>query len=71
MDDRRNKESIIVCSCFEVSAGEVHNAIQSGCRNFSDVMLVTQAGTRCKECQAAIVDLLEQHGAVTASPESV
>lgn len=50
----------IVCSCNNVGAGNIENAMEMGCRDLTEICKKTGAGTGCGSCKPAIQRMLEQ-----------
>lgn len=54
------KPDEIICSCFQVTAGMIQEAVNNGATTVAEVQEATNAGTACGAC----VDQIEQ--AITA-----
>jgi nitrite reductase (NADH) large subunit len=51
-------DSAQICSCNNVSKGQVCKAVRSGICNLSDLKKATKAGTGCGGCMALVTDVL-------------
>lgn len=49
----------VVCTCNQVTAGEVRACVSDGCRTVADVACATRATTGCGTCRSAVERLLE------------
>jgi assimilatory nitrate reductase catalytic subunit len=49
----------LVCSCFDVGAGQIAAAVASGCRTVAAVGEALQAGTNCGSCRSEIARILD------------
>lgn len=49
----------LVCSCFDVGAGQIAAAVASGCRTVTAVGEVLQAGTNCGSCRSEIARIID------------
>jgi nitrite reductase (NADH) large subunit len=49
-----------VCSCENVAAGTILEAVASGCSSLDDVAACTRAGTGCGGCAPVVADVLRQ-----------
>ena len=45
-----------VCECFDVTLGELLDAIKAGHNTMEDLMNETDAGTACELCQSCEID---------------
>ena len=45
-----------VCECFDVTLGELLEAIKAGHNTMEDLMDETDAGTACELCQSCSID---------------
>lgn len=53
--------SEIICDCFDVSRGEIVDAIKAkGLKTVDEVGEVTNAGTGCGGCQDKIQEILDE-----------
>jgi ferredoxin-nitrate reductase len=52
----------IVCSCNNVGVGNLENAIQGGCTDFTQLCQKTGAGTGCGSCRPEVRMILENVG---------
>ncbi len=52
------EKGAIVCSCFEVGANQIMDAMQNGARTIEAVGLALNAGTNCGSCRSEIGRLL-------------
>jgi len=43
---------VIVCECVKITAGEILDAIKSGCRDVECIKKKTDAGTACRQCKS-------------------
>ncbi|QNK52807.1 nitrite reductase large subunit [Dermacoccus sp. PAMC28757] len=50
-----------VCSCNNVSAGQIRSAVDDGASNLADVKSCTKAGTSCGSCLPIVKKLFESH----------
>src|SRR5690606_990303 len=48
----------LVCSCSQVGEGNIKEAIQGGCVNFTELCNKTGAGLGCGSCKTEVRDLL-------------
>ncbi|GAA3573814.1 molybdopterin-dependent oxidoreductase [Snuella lapsa] len=48
----------LVCSCSQVGAGNIQQAIDSGCTNFTELCNTTGAGLGCGSCKTEVRELL-------------
>jgi len=48
----------LVCSCSQVGAGNIEEAIKSGCTNFTELCNKTGAGLGCGSCKTEIREIL-------------
>ncbi|VAW47648.1 Nitrite reductase [NAD(P)H] large subunit [hydrothermal vent metagenome] len=51
-------ESAQLCSCYDVSKGDIINAVESGCCTMADIKASTQAGTGCGGCIQLVNNVL-------------
>jgi ferredoxin-nitrate reductase len=51
----------LVCSCNNVGEGNIVEAIESGCRDFSSLCKTTGAGTGCGSCRPEVKALLDKN----------
>lgn len=51
-------ETAQLCSCYDVSKGDIIQAIEAGCCTVSDVKASTQAGTGCGGCVQLVTNVL-------------
>lgn len=49
----------LVCSCSQVGDGNIRDAIQHGCTNFSELCSQTGAGLGCGSCKPEVKTLLD------------
>lgn len=47
MDDQT-----IICECLKVTAGEIREAVKSGCMDVQCISSKTEAGTACRQCRS-------------------
>ena len=53
-------DETLVCSCNNVSAGEIRDVVCSGrCSSLDDVQVLTRAGGGCGSCLSAVAGLVE------------
>ncbi len=50
----------LVCSCSQVGVGNLEEAIQAGCDQFSDLCRKTGAGLGCGSCKSEVRDILHK-----------
>lgn len=50
----------LVCSCSQVGQGNIEEAIQSGCSNFTDLCAQTGAGLGCGSCKSEVREILRK-----------
>ena len=65
------ENDIIICRCERVTAGQIREIIQSGCRDINQIKAVTRAGMGAcggKTCTNLIYTLFKQEG---ISPEEI
>jgi len=51
-------ETAQICSCYDVSKGDIIQAVEAGCCTVSDVKASTQAGTGCGGCVQLVTNVL-------------
>ena len=51
-------ETAQLCSCYDVSKGDIINAVESGCCTMSDIKASTEAGTGCGGCVQLVTSVL-------------
>jgi len=51
-------DSAQICSCENVTKGQIVGAVQSGCQDVSAIKKCTKAGTGCGSCVTLVTDLL-------------
>ena len=51
-------ETAQLCSCFDVSKGDVAAAVEAGCCTMGDIKATTQAGTGCGGCIQLVTNVL-------------
>jgi assimilatory nitrate reductase catalytic subunit len=49
----------LVCSCFEIGAGQIAAAVAGGCRTVAAVGEALQAGTNCGSCRSEIARIID------------
>ncbi len=49
----------LVCSCFDVGAGQIAAAVANGCRTVAAVGEALQAGTNCGSCRSEIARIID------------
>ena len=49
----------LVCSCSQVGAGNIEEAIQNGCTNFTELCNKTGAGLGCGSCKTEVREILQ------------
>ena len=47
-----------ICSCFDVTKGDVSDAVDAGCCTMGDIKAATQAGTGCGGCIQLVTNVL-------------
>ncbi len=52
-------DSAQICSCYDVSKGQVCSAIENGCTNIASLKSSTQAATGCGGCAALLKSVLD------------
>lgn len=52
-------ESAQICSCYDVSKGDIQGAVQGGCCSMGDIKESTQAATGCGGCAALVKQVLD------------
>jgi nitrite reductase (NADH) large subunit len=52
-------DSASICSCFDVTKGDIKQAIEAGCTTMSDLKTSTKASTGCGGCSALAKQVLE------------
>ncbi|GAA1953537.1 nitrite reductase large subunit NirB [Nocardioides panacihumi] len=50
-----------VCSCNDVSKGEIEAAVDAGCETAADVTRTTKAGSTCGSCKVQVKKIVEDH----------
>ncbi|BBP43736.1 nitrite reductase large subunit NirB [Thiosulfativibrio zosterae] len=51
-------ETAQICSCYDVSKGEIATAVKGGCCTLSDIKATTQAGTGCGGCVQLVTSVM-------------
>lgn len=51
-------ETAQLCSCYDVSKGDIAQAVEGGCCTMSDIKASTQAGTGCGGCVQLVTSVL-------------
>lgn len=51
-------ETAQLCSCYDVSKGDIINAVEGGCCTMADVKATTEAGTGCGGCIQLVTSVL-------------
>ncbi len=51
-------DSAQLCSCYDVSKGDIINAVESGCCTMADIKATTEAGTGCGGCIQLVNNVL-------------
>ena len=51
----------IICSCMDVTVGQIQAAIESGAKSVKDIQDQTGAGTICGACLDDIQNLIDQY----------
>lgn len=51
-------ETAQLCSCYDVSKGDIINAVEGGCCTMADVKATTEAGTGCGGCLQLVTSVL-------------
>ncbi len=46
------KSDYIICQCYEVSFGDIMEAMDNGCNSVEEIMHQTHAGYGCERCQS-------------------
>ncbi|MFF9393454.1 (2Fe-2S)-binding protein [Streptomyces griseoluteus] len=62
---------LLVCLCFQVSEGELIEAIRAGHRDVDALREATGANTGCGDCLEDLEDLLAHEGQESAPPGSL
>jgi assimilatory nitrate reductase electron transfer subunit len=52
-------DDAVVCTCNQVTAGDVRACVADGCRTVAEVACATRATTGCGSCRSAVERLLE------------
>ncbi|GKT11607.1 MAG: nitrite reductase (NADH) large subunit [Thiomicrorhabdus sp.] len=47
-----------ICSCYDVSKGDIINAVEGGCCTMADIKATTEAGTGCGGCIQLVTNVL-------------
>ncbi|QCU90234.1 nitrite reductase large subunit NirB [Thiomicrorhabdus sediminis] len=53
-------ETAQLCSCYDVSKGDVINAVEGGCCTMADIKATTEAGTGCGGCVQLVTNVLNR-----------
>ncbi|RKX76296.1 MAG: iron-sulfur cluster assembly scaffold protein [Spirochaetes bacterium] len=62
MEDKiERRKDRIVCSCMEVTEGEIENAIMEGVKTYEELQEHTKIGTVCGECKDETLELMEKY----------
>jgi len=56
----------LVCSCSQVGAGNIEEAIVKGCTDFTELCNKTGAGLGCGSCKTEVRDILHNSKVVVA-----
>ncbi|MFA0698908.1 (2Fe-2S)-binding protein, partial [Vibrio sp. 10N.222.49.C9] len=51
--------SAVICSCFDVTKGDIKQAVQAGCSTMSALKETTNASTGCGGCSALAKQVLD------------
>ena len=51
-------DSAVICSCLDVTKGQICAAVQNGATNLGDIKSITKAGTGCGGCSALVTQVL-------------
>ena len=49
-------DDTVICECNDITAGEVRQAIQGGCRDVDCIESKTDAGSACGQCKSLADD---------------
>ncbi len=52
-------DSAMICSCFDVTKGDIKQAVQAGCSTMSELKATTNASTGCGGCSALAKQVLD------------
>ncbi|MGL6315491.1 nitrite reductase large subunit NirB [Vibrio sp. WXL103] len=52
-------DSAVICSCFDVTKGDIKQAVSSGCASMADLKQTTNASTGCGGCSALAKQVLD------------
>ncbi|MEM7142140.1 MAG: nitrite reductase large subunit NirB [Actinomycetota bacterium] len=58
--DHRLPDAAMICSCNNVSCGDVRAAVEAGCHDVPSLKSETTAGTGCGGCVPGVTDLLNE-----------
>jgi len=50
----------VVCSCLNITAQDITNAIENGANSFEEVQAATKVGTKCGKCVDAVKELVAE-----------
>jgi len=50
----------VVCSCLNITAQDITNAIENGANSFEEVQAATKVGTQCGKCVDAVKELVAE-----------
>ncbi|MBV1876813.1 MAG: nitrite reductase large subunit NirB [Pseudomonadales bacterium] len=48
-----------ICSCYDVSKGQIGSAVENGCMNLGDIKTATEASTGCGGCAALVKQVVD------------
>ena len=51
----------IMCTCKNVTKGDLLKAIDGGASSYKDIKSITGAGTKCGECKKVIKRFVKKH----------
>ena len=55
-DIAKLRPDYIVCECYDVSFGDIMEAIENGCETLEELIHETHAGYGCERCKSKIDD---------------
>lgn len=70
LDEEQEKQSPIICNCFEVDEKTIIDAIKNhGAKTFEDISKITSAGLACARCKTSIENIIKENTQQVASSE--
>nr|WP_302141709.1 (2Fe-2S)-binding protein [uncultured Schaedlerella sp.] len=51
----------VICPCYQVTKGDVADAVEKGASSFKEVKKMTRAGKGCGKCKKKVKKLTKKH----------